>query len=205
MLSSGFARNSKWHALRESSRGHSALALGLAWLLLAMPPVGSWLVSTMFGHMLVQIPLLVVCGVAMAHRLLKQVPSLTQVTAAYRWPLMLCAVWTLTVWMLPRLLDLAVESASVNTIKLLSLTLLAGLPIGLAWRSLGPVARGLLHVEALATVWRLGWLYAGSPLRLCTQYGLNDQVRLGQWMLVLGCAYAGWLAMVALAGTNKPE
>lgn len=207
MLSSGFARASKgltMRSIREHLWGRPPLALALAWLLLVMPPIGPWLSSTMVGHMLVQIPLLVVCGHALGRYLLQRSPTLARYTVAYRWPLMLCAVITLTVWMLPRLLDLALESTTVNAAKLLSLPFMAGLPLGVAWRSLGPVARGLLHVEALATVWRVGWLYLDSPSRLCTQYVLDDQARAGTWMLALGCGYAVWLAVGALTGWQTP-
>lgn len=121
----------------------------------------------------------------------------------YRWPLLLIALFVLMTWMLPRLLDLAVAHASVEAAKVCSLIFLAGLPLSVAWAYLGPVARGVLHVEALATVWRLGWLYVDSPTRLCIQYGYDDQLRLGHALLVVGGVYALWLAYVALGGRTR--
>ncbi len=100
--------------------------------------------------------------------------------------------------MIPRLLDLAVESASTDGVKAVSLVLLAGVPLRLAWEQFGPVERGVVHVEALASFWRLGWLYLDSPSRLCTQYGMDDQQRLGSLLLRAGFLYAAWLAWRAL-------
>jgi hypothetical protein len=121
-----------------------------------------------------------------------------QFASDYRWPLLLLALGTLMVWMIPRLLDLAVESAAVDAAKLVSLLFLGGVPLGLAWSALGPVVRAILHVEALASLWRLGWLYLESPTRLCTRYALDDQTRLGGILLMLGAGYATWLLLCAL-------
>ena len=41
-------------------------------------------------------------------------------------------------------------------------------------------------MEFVATFFRLGWLYLISPIRLCNNYALNDQQRLGGYMLGLG-------------------
>jgi hypothetical protein len=84
--------------------------------------------------------------------------------------------------------------------------LLGGLPLRLAWLHLGPVARGIVHLEALATFWRIGWIYLDSPSRLCTQYGLDDQQRLGGLVLQAGAMYAVWLVWLAMngAGTRQP-
>ena len=53
-------------------------------------------------------------------------------------------------------------------------------------------------------MWRLGWLYLDSPLRLCVQYGLDDQRRLGYALIGLGTVYAIGLATMALAGDGRP-
>jgi hypothetical protein len=116
----------------------------------------------------------------------------------FRWALLILAAGTLAVWMIPRLLDLAVQSAGVDFAKVTSLALLGGLPLRIAWFHLGPVARGIVHVEALASLWRVGWIYVDSPSRLCTQYGLEDQQRLGALLLQAGAMYAVWLAWQAL-------
>lgn len=174
------------------------LLVALAWLLVALPPMGRLLESTMLAHMLLQMPLLAAGGIALGRGLAHARPAWVQACRPYRWALLACAGFTMLVWMIPYLLDRAVEEAWVDVAKALSLALLGGLPLALAWPLFGPVVRGLVHMEVLATLLRLGWLYLESPARLCTRYALDDQARLGQWMLVLGAVYAVWLAMKAL-------
>ncbi|MBX3604825.1 MAG: hypothetical protein KF788_06125 [Piscinibacter sp.] len=168
-------------------------------LLVALPPLSSLLEATMTGHMLLQIPLLVVCGWVLGNRLLDLPSARLRALSPLRWALLVVAAATLGVWMIPRLLDLAVASAGVDLAKALTLALAGGLPLRLAWAGLGPVARGIVHVEALASLWRLAWIYLDSPARLCSQYGLADQQRLGRLLLQAGALYALWLAWRALA------
>ena len=49
-------------------------------------------------------------------------------------------------------------------------------------------------MEFVATFFRLGWLYLISPIRLCNNYALNDQQRLGRYMLAIGVGLLVWLA-----------
>ena len=51
---------------------------------------------------------------------------------------------------------------------------------------MGFVVRGVFLLELIATFFRLGWLYRFSPIRLCNNYLLDDQQRLGDYMLVIG-------------------
>jgi hypothetical protein len=173
--------------------------LGL-WLLIYLPPLGSWLKSTMLLHMLMQLTAFVLIGITLAKVLVKTYPQTIIVAQKSRFALLLTGILTMMTWMIPRLLDLAIEQTLVDLIKAISLTLFVGVPLYLAWLSLGPVVRGLLHVEALATLLRLGWVYVDSPNRLCSQYGLNDQSRVGNCLLLLGCIYAAWLALKILIG-----
>ncbi len=44
----------------------------------------------------------------------------------------------------------------------------------------------------------VGQLYIDSPLRLCNAYLLDDQIRLGTWLIAVAALLAlGWLAHVA--------
>lgn len=69
---------------------------------------------------------------------------------------------------------------------------------------MGFVVRGFFLAELLATSFRLGWLYRVSPIRLCNNYGLDDQQRLGGYMLALGGALLVWLAWKLLMGRLAP-
>lgn len=171
-------------------------------MLIAAPPLAGPLESTMTTHMLVQIPVLALCGWFAGDWLADRHPAVALALAPFRWALLVVAFATFAVWMIPRLLDVAVQSAGADLAKALSLTLLGGLPLRLAWLHLGPVARGIAHLEALATLWRIGWIYLDSPSRLCTQYGMDDQQRLGSLVLQAGAMYAVWLVWLAVSGAG---
>jgi hypothetical protein len=65
---------------------------------------------------------------------------------------------------------------------------------------MGFVVRGVFLAEFVATFFRLGWLYLISPIRLCNNYALNDQQRLGGYMLAIGGGLLVWLAGKVLWG-----
>ena len=66
------------------------------------------------------------------------------------------------------------------------------------------IVKGVLLVEFIATFFRLGWLYMTSPTRLCSNYLIDDQQRLGQYMLIIGCALLVWIAGKLLWGRFTP-
>lgn len=179
-------------------------AWGLLAVLLWLPGLGGTLKHSMLTHMGVQVSLLVVAGHGLGRAWLAHHPEHMQAVRPYRWALLLMAVFTLMVWMVPRLLDLAVDRPEIDLVKALSLVLCAGLPLAWAWPQLPAVAQGVLHLEALATLWRMGWLYLDSPSRLCVRYGLADQHSLGRGLMAAGAVYALWLAWTVLRGQTVP-
>jgi len=160
----------------------------LLWVVLAIPLVRHELESTMLRQMLVQLPLLAVAGWLSAAWL----PEAVRRPVA-RWNrsgitgLLLASV-TSMVWMLPRVMDAALTDPRVTWAKLLTVPLLVGVPVALSWPRAGFVVRGVVLVEVIATTIRLGWLYLISPDRLCGNYLLDDQQRLGRTLLVIGFA-----------------
>lgn len=160
----------------------------LLFLVLLAPPVKRALEASMTAQMLVQIPLLVAVGIAIARAL----PARASETIA-DWNYngisgLVLATVTSVFWMLPRTLDAAVVNPLVATAKYLSAPLLIGLPLALSWPRMGFIVRGVFLLECIATFFRLGWLYVISPERLCNRYLLEDQQRLGQWLMLIGAA-----------------
>ncbi|HEY8229138.1 MAG TPA: hypothetical protein VIG31_01675, partial [Rhodanobacteraceae bacterium] len=79
--------------------------------------------------------------------------------------------------------------------KFISVPLLIGAPLAISWPRAGFVVRGVFLVEVVAMTFRLGWLYLGSPVRLCSNYLLSDQQQLGKIMLAIGgtiCLLLAW-------------
>ncbi|MEQ1598686.1 MAG: hypothetical protein ABL880_04890 [Methylotenera sp.] len=184
-----------FYTLASSKR---ALGIALCWLVIVSPPLATWLKHSMLSHMLIQLSLLVLIGVAIGQQLNKRYPHILYQTKMLCVALLLLSISTMMVWMIPRLLDLAVENVWVDAAKILSLPLLAGLPLYFAWQNFGQILRGILHLEALATLLRLAWLYIESPTRLCVQYGLDDQKRLGAMLIGISSIYTLYLLKKAL-------
>lgn len=164
-------------------------------LLLAAPPLLRTLEASMTAQMLVQIPLLAVAGVLLGKSLPGRAVSRVEPWNRGGVTGLIAVTFTAACWMLPLSLDAAKAGAAADLAKFLTVPLLIGLPLALSWPRTSFVLRGLLLFEAVAMLFRLGWLYLISPLRLCNSYGLSDQQRLGEWLLIAGAALLlgiGW-------------
>lgn len=182
----------------------AALAL-LACALLATPPLRHGLEALMTLQMLVQIPLLGAIGWWLAGALPRRaVDALGNWNASGISGLVLASMASL-LWMLPRALDAAVDLPWMDAAKFASVPLLIGLPLGLSWPRMGFVVRGMFFMEFVATCFRLGWLYLASPDRLCSNYLLDDQQRLGRFLLVIGAEVLLLLAGKLLFGRFSPD
>jgi hypothetical protein len=176
------------------------LAGAALWAALAVSPLRHALESTMTLQMLVQIPLLALAGAWLA----QGTPDWLDRHLA-RWNYqgiggLLLASLTGMVWMLPLALDAALDDPRFTLAKFLSVPLLIGAPVALSWPRAGFVVRGVVLLELTATAFRLGWLYLISPVRLCSNYLLDDQERLGRLLLAIGVAIVLLLAWKLMWG-----
>lgn len=169
-------------------------------VLLALPPVANALQARMQWQMLVQIPLLAACGY-----LLRNLVSPRWRTRVAAWnPVgingVLLATLVLAFWMLPRSMDATVGNGWWTAAKYVTLPLLVGLPLGLSWPRANFIVRGVVSMELVAMLWRLGWLYLDSPMQLCNNYLVDDQQLTGQYLLWAGGALFFWLVLQLFAG-----
>lgn len=179
---------------------HLCLAGAALWAALAVPPVRHALESTMTLQMLVQIPLLALAGGWLA----QGAPGWLDRRLA-RWNYqgisgLLLASLTGMVWMLPLAMDAALDDPRFTLAKFLSVPLLIGAAVALSWPRAGFVVRGVVLLELTATAFRLGWLYLISPVRLCSNYLLDDQAQLGKLLLAVGVAIVLMLAWKLMWG-----
>ena len=180
--------------MKHLSAGNICLAGAILWVLLALPPLRHALESAMTLQMLAQIPLLVLAGWCLAHGTPSRLERrLSQWNHGGISGLLLASLAGM-VWMLPLAMDAALDEPRITLAKFLSVPLLIGAPIALSWPRAGFVVRGVVLLELIATMLRLGWLYLISPVRLCSNYLLDDQQRLGRILLVAG--FAVLLALV---------
>ncbi|MGH8736944.1 MAG: hypothetical protein ACREU5_02175 [Burkholderiales bacterium] len=188
--------------------GRLRLAGAVLWAALAVPPVRHALESTMTLQMLVQIPLLALAGWSLA----RGTPGWLERRLA-GWNHggisgLLLASLAGMVWMLPLAMDAALDDPRFTLAKFMSVPLLIGAPVALSWPRAGFVVRGVVLLELTATAFRLGWLYLISPVRLCSNYLLDDQERLGKILLAVGLAIVlllAWKLMWGHIGTGRDD
>lgn len=182
------------------SRRRWLIAALSGWAILALPPVRDGLEATLTGHMVVQLPLLVIVGwwlgTAMGPLSQQGLNSLNRhgVTG------LLLAAFTLAFWLLPRSLDAALQEPAWETAKFLSLPLLAGAPLSRSWPRLPVVARAAIQANLIPMLWVMGWLYIESPVRLCNNYLLDQQLILGRTLWILAAMIGVYWAVRAFTG-----
>jgi len=154
------------------------------WVAISLTPLESWLENDIRLHMLVQIPILAMLGYYFFNSL---VPDKSEEinTKQSGYASVLVASFTTLYWMIPKSLDAALSYEMIALLKYLSIPLLIGVPLAMGWRRVGSIFRGFIIIELLAMLFRLGWLYRDSPIRLCSNYGLYEQNSLGNYLLVI--------------------
>jgi len=188
----------------QAPRWRAALGLLLA-AVLALAPARALLEASMLRHMLVQAPLLLLAGALLASA---AGPGLRAALA--RWNVLgisglVAAGAVLGLLMVPRVLDLALAEPAVEAAKF-ALLLLAGAALALSWRPAGLLVQAFFLGNMLPMTAVAGQLYADSPVRVCNAYLLDDQARLGEWLIALACAAAVlWLAQVARSVVLREE
>ena len=174
--------------LNPSSKALFAIIVAL--IAIVATPVKSSLESTMASHALIELPILILLGVALGRIILSH-----NIHFLLRFDTggitgILIASFTIGFWMIPRWLDASLIDTNVSAAKFMSLIIFAGVPLAISWERLGFIARGVVKIEFLGMLFRLGWLYLISPDRLCNSYLLEDQIWLGKGFLILGFAFS---------------
>ena len=184
-----------------------SLLAAAAFVAIFATPAGEWMTSTMVGHVLVQIPMLVAIGFVLGRRVEPRIQSALRKVNAGGISGILLVSFTIAFWMIPRWLDGSLTSDGIAMAKYLSLVLLAGMPLAWSWSRLHPIARGVVKIEFLAMLFRLGWLYLISPDRFCNNYLLADQLWLGRGMIVVGISLSiAWVIPVFFGEfSTEPE
>ncbi len=191
----------------RAGRATARYALLLLYGGLALAPLRAGLEATMAAHMLVQIPLLGALGFLAARWLPPQwqqrMLALSGGPAAW----VVVAVFAMAYWMLPRVLDAALVSPAVELAKFLTVPLLVGLPLGLAWPQLSLIGRGFVWTNMISMLAVLGWLYLAAPLRACNSYSLEQQQQTGGLLvgaaLILFVVWFGTLFIGRGAATGR--
>ncbi len=183
--------------------GRIALGAGLLGLL-ALPSLREAMERDMARHMLVQIPLLALCGWLCAPS-----PATGRGLAA-AWDRhgivgILTANLAAAYWMLPRTLDNAIASAAFEAAKFISLPLLVGVPLRRCWPRLPMLGQGFVVANAVSMLGIVGWLYLAAPVRVCVYYLIDQQETVGRALLCLAGAITFAVLVRAFVGGARPS
>ena len=176
---------------------HAVLLTALALPpVLALPPLRALLEASMSLHMLVQFPLLMLAGFLAAGQVPQSWSARLQRWNGYGISGLLLVALVLALAMIPRLLDLALVDPAIETAKWLAL-LACGAALRGSWQRAGLAVQGFFLFNVLPMMAVAGQLYQDSPLRLCNAYLLDDQVWLGQALVVIAFAVGfAWMAQL---------
>ena len=182
---------------RQATPARQAVLGALFLLLLALPIARTALEASMWRHMVLQAPLWMLAGMLLAGGLGQRARAKVSRWNAHGITGLLCAALVLALLMVPRVLDLALVSPAIEAAKCAALVL-AGAALRLSWRPAGLVVQGFFLGNVLPMTAVVGQLYIDSPTRVCNAYLLDDQDRLGQWLVTIAAVLAVvWLVQVA--------
>ncbi|HRP95569.1 MAG TPA: hypothetical protein PL143_04910 [Rhodocyclaceae bacterium] len=192
------------HAADGRARAAAGAALAATWLALATPAARTWLETSMSVHMLVQIPLLALIGLLATRLLPERTQAALLAAAGGAVPCVIVATFASSYWMLPRAIDAVLVDRIAEAAKFVSLPLLVGAPLALAWRELALIGRGFVWTNFISMLAVLGWLYIVAPVRVCNSYALFEQERAGWLMVQLAVGLLVWWLGRLFVGAPAP-
>lgn len=177
---------------------------GLALLLfMAIPPMASVLESIMIMHMHMQMPLLVFSGFLMAPFFQSKLPKFFAKWNEDGIPGILLFTLVMVYWMIPRTMDDALTTTSVELFKFISLPFLVGVPLRDSWKKIGSGSKKIVFTVFTALFYVMGFLYIKAPIQLCNNYLLIDQITLGWGYMTMAICFSIYL--IYLAFIDKQE
>lgn len=138
----------------------------------------------MARHMLLQFPLLLVAGAALASSLPPRLCARIEPFNAHGLAGLLIFLVVSGFWMIPRALDQALLSPQMELAKFATL-LTAGGALQLSWRVAGTIVQTFFTGNWVWMTAVAGLLYQDVSARLCNAYLLDEQVVAGRGLVVL--------------------
>lgn len=166
----------------------------LFYIALLLPPVAHLLESIMILHMHMQMPMLVISGFLMAIFFQEKFPRFFEKWNRNGVPGILLFSIIMIYWMLPRTMDEALTIKSVELFKFISIPFLAGIPLRDSWKKMSPFGKNAIISIFTIIFFGLGWMYVHSPVQLCNNYLLIDQLTLGWGFLTTAICMVIYLA-----------
>jgi hypothetical protein len=174
-------------------------------LALMLPPVVSLMESVMVIHMHMQMPLLIFTGFLMARFFRMKVPHFFEKWNGNGIPGIMLFVIIVVYWTLPRSMDEALTIPSMEVFKFISLPLLAGIPLRDSWKKLKQFVKNIVFYLFIIMFFGMGWLYIDSPVQLCNNYLIIEQITLGWGFLTTAICMVIYLLYTAFIDPSQYE
>ncbi|PWU67621.1 hypothetical protein [Gracilibacillus dipsosauri] len=158
----------------------------LLFIFLIIPPIARFFESIMILHMHMQMPLFILSGFLMYPFLREKAPNFFLEWNKNGKPGLLLFLLIIVYWTIPRTMDDALQNYLVEWFKFVSLTFFAGIPLRDSWSKVPSSAKQWLFVLILVLFTVMGVLYILSPVQLCNNYLLVEQVTLGWGFITMG-------------------
>lgn len=177
----------------------------LLYIFLILPPVANLLESIMIIHMHMQMPLLVIAGFLMARFFQIRFPHFFEKWNSNGVPGIILFVIISIYWTIPRTMDEALTIQSVELFKFISLPFLAGIPLRDSWKKLVKIGKNIIFISFTIIFFGMGWLYIWSPVQLCNNYLLIEQITLGWGFLTMAICMAIYLLYIVFIDNSEYE
>lgn len=174
-------------------------------IFLVIPPVASFMESVMAIHMHMQMPMLVISGLLMARFFQKRFPQFFEKWNSNGLPGIILFTIIMVYWMLPRTMDEALTVPSVEIFKFISIPFLAGVPLRDSWKKLGSKGKNTIIIFFTILFIGIGWLYISSPVQLCNNYLVIEQLTLGWAFLLTALGMIVYLLYISFVDPTKYE
>jgi hypothetical protein len=177
----------------------------LLFLFLILPPVANLMESVMIIHMHMQMPLLIFSGFLIARLFQLHYSRFFEKWNTNGVPGIMLFVIIVVFWTLPRSMDAALTSQSIEIFKFVSLPLLSGVPLRDSWKKLKPNVKNIIFYSFIILFFGMGWLYIDSPVQLCNNYLIIEQITLGWGFMTTAICMVIYLAYIAFIDPSKYE
>jgi len=141
-------------------------------------------------HILIQLSLLICVGYLLVEEKSKKIGEGNKINDWNKGggASLLIAIFTIAYWMLPRSIDAAISSGTMELLKFLTVPLLIGVPLKLGWGRAHPILKGFLKAQAISMLGVAAFIYIHAPIRICNSYLENAQQDLGYGFLYTAIA-----------------
>lgn len=174
-------------------------------LILSLPPVANLMESVMIIHMHMQMPLLIFTGFLMARFFQLRYSHFFEKWNHNGTPGILLFSIVVIYWTLPRSMDEALTIQSMEVFKFISLPLLAGIPLRDSWKKLNPIWKNIIFDFFIIVFFGMGWLYIDSPVQLCNNYLIIEQITLGWGFITTAICMVIYLVYIAFVDPTQYE